>query len=510
MPQHLRVLGGPRGDLPHRRLAVHAPLRLLPDRHRQARRLRRRRAASRRRVGRAHAAALLDRHRRRPRRPARRGRVALRRDDPPDPPPVPGHRRRDPRARLLGQPRPPRRGVLGAARGVRAQRRDGAAHLQAHPPGVPLRALARRDHAGPRRRADHQVEPHPRHGRGARGGLAGAPATCTTPAPTSSRSPSTCGRARDTSRSTAGCAPRSSSSSRPRPRRSASSACSPGRSCARRTAPDASGPSRCTPRDVRFPTSSRTSPTRRSGSRRRSDDRTAVRLGTRVLARSETAPRAGILDTMARTKDASKAQKEPGRLKQMWQVFQMTRRYDPKSQWLMLARLPRARAHRASVSRSGFSEGNGFTIALWVDRRRARRSAARPRRARPSRRAGRLLADRGPARCGRRGAAQRPARRLGRQRDARRRQRQDPGRHLPRRGPRRRRAHQRGPASRARSACSTTSCARCTACCPNVPITLISVGPDEGSIELHRLSGARSARRSARSPSPRCSRCRTA
>ena len=147
---------------------VHAPLRLLPDRHRQARRLRHRRAAPGRRVGRADAAALLDRHGRRPRRPARRGRVALRRDDPRDPPPVARHRRRDPRARLLGQPRPPRRGVLGAARGVRAQRRDGAAHLQAHPPGVPLRALARRDHAGPRRRPDHQVEPHPRHGRGAR------------------------------------------------------------------------------------------------------------------------------------------------------------------------------------------------------------------------------------------------------------------------------------------------------------------------------------------------------
>ena len=37
LPQHLRVLGGPRGHLPHRRRAVHAPLRLLPDRHRQAR-----------------------------------------------------------------------------------------------------------------------------------------------------------------------------------------------------------------------------------------------------------------------------------------------------------------------------------------------------------------------------------------------------------------------------------------------------------------------------------------
>ena len=54
-----------------------------------------------------------------------------------------------------------------APRGARAQRRDGAAHLQADPPGVPLRALARRAHPGPRRRPGHQVQPDPRHGRGA-------------------------------------------------------------------------------------------------------------------------------------------------------------------------------------------------------------------------------------------------------------------------------------------------------------------------------------------------------
>ncbi len=38
LPQHLRVLGGPRSHLPDRRRAVHPALRLLPDRHRQARR----------------------------------------------------------------------------------------------------------------------------------------------------------------------------------------------------------------------------------------------------------------------------------------------------------------------------------------------------------------------------------------------------------------------------------------------------------------------------------------
>ena len=58
--------------------------------------------------------------------------------------------------------------------GARAQRRDGAADLQADPAGVPLRALARRDHPGARRRPGHQVQPDPRHGRGARGDQPGA------------------------------------------------------------------------------------------------------------------------------------------------------------------------------------------------------------------------------------------------------------------------------------------------------------------------------------------------
>ena len=49
LPQHLRVLGGPRGHVPDRRRAVHPSLRLLPDRHRQARRTRPRRAAPGRR-----------------------------------------------------------------------------------------------------------------------------------------------------------------------------------------------------------------------------------------------------------------------------------------------------------------------------------------------------------------------------------------------------------------------------------------------------------------------------
>ena len=110
LPQHLRVLGRPRGHVPHRRRAVHAPLRLLPDRHRQARRARPRRAAPGRRVGAHDGPALLHGHRRRPRRPARRRRLALRRDRPPDPRAQPGHRRRaaDPRLQLPSTTSSPR------------------------------------------------------------------------------------------------------------------------------------------------------------------------------------------------------------------------------------------------------------------------------------------------------------------------------------------------------------------------------------------------------------------
>ena len=50
-----------------------------------------------------------------------------------------------------------------------------------------------------------------------------------------------------------------------------------------------------------------------------------------------------ILVTMARSTStettSSKTPKEPGRIKQMWQVFQMTRRYDSMAVWYMAAAL---------------------------------------------------------------------------------------------------------------------------------------------------------------------------
>ena len=120
-------------------------------------------------------AALRHHHRRRPRRPARRRRLAVRRD---------GARRStsstpDTGVENLipdfnGKPDLLARGLRVPARGARPQRRDGAADLQADPPGVPLRPLARRDHPGPRLRPGHQVQPDPRHGRDPRGGQPGA------------------------------------------------------------------------------------------------------------------------------------------------------------------------------------------------------------------------------------------------------------------------------------------------------------------------------------------------
>ncbi|GGR35558.1 MULTISPECIES: DUF4191 domain-containing protein [Agromyces] len=68
---------------------------------------------------------------------------------------------------------------------------------------------------------------------------------------------------------------------------------------------------------------------------------------------------------MARTKDSASSPKEPGRLKQMWQVFQMTRRYDSTAQWLMLLGFLAPIAVTLGLA-LWLSEGNGFTIALWV------------------------------------------------------------------------------------------------------------------------------------------------
>ncbi|NQX27550.1 DUF4191 domain-containing protein [Microbacteriaceae bacterium VKM Ac-2854] len=69
---------------------------------------------------------------------------------------------------------------------------------------------------------------------------------------------------------------------------------------------------------------------------------------------------------MARSKDPStKAAKEPGRLKQMWQVFTMTRRYDSNAVWFIALAfiVPVLVGLVLALVLSG---GNGFGIALWV------------------------------------------------------------------------------------------------------------------------------------------------
>ncbi|HEY8589276.1 MAG TPA: DUF4191 domain-containing protein [Naasia sp.] len=68
---------------------------------------------------------------------------------------------------------------------------------------------------------------------------------------------------------------------------------------------------------------------------------------------------------MARTSSAAPAAKEPGRFKQLWQVFQMTRRLDKQAIWWLLGAflLPVVLGVVLGIV---LSEGNWFSITLWV------------------------------------------------------------------------------------------------------------------------------------------------
>ncbi|CAN5381688.1 DUF4191 domain-containing protein [soil metagenome] len=69
---------------------------------------------------------------------------------------------------------------------------------------------------------------------------------------------------------------------------------------------------------------------------------------------------------MARTKEKTpKKPKEDGRLKQMWQVFQMTRRYDKNITLLLVLSLLGPVAVGLVLALT-LSDGNGFAIAMWV------------------------------------------------------------------------------------------------------------------------------------------------
>jgi uncharacterized membrane protein len=59
------------------------------------------------------------------------------------------------------------------------------------------------------------------------------------------------------------------------------------------------------------------------------------------------------------------ATKEPGRIKQMWQVFQMTRRYDSRASWYMLGTLLLG-AVIGVVLAFTITGGNVFSMVLWI------------------------------------------------------------------------------------------------------------------------------------------------
>ena len=118
--------------------------------------------------------AVLHRHRCGPRRPARRRRLAVRRDRARHQGAQPVHRCRAVDPRLQRRRRPAPGGLRVPARSVGPQPRNRAAHLQAHSSGLLLSAQPRRAHRGARLRPGHQEQPHPRHGRDARGGACGA------------------------------------------------------------------------------------------------------------------------------------------------------------------------------------------------------------------------------------------------------------------------------------------------------------------------------------------------
>ena len=172
-------------------------------------------------------------------------------------------------------------------------------------------------------------------------------------------------------------------------------------------------------------------------------------------------------------------------MKQMWQVFQMTRRYDSTAQWLMLL------GFLAPVLVSlglalWLGEGNGFTIALWVVAgvlagllialvilgRRAERAAYSQIEGQPGA-VGAVL------RSGLRGGwvgNEMPVAVNGKTQDAVYRAVGRGGVAL----------ISEGPVSRTKRMLDDEQ-RKVTRILPNVPVTQISVGDDEGSIALHKL-----------------------
>jgi len=205
----------------------------------------------------------------------------------------------------------------------------------------------------------------------------------------------------------------------------------------------------------------------------------------RKLCRAE-APDAGILDTMARKEKPAKKAKEPGRLKQMAQVFQMTRRYDPNVVWAMLLGFLGGVAVGVALALI-FSRDSVFGIVLWVIAgvlagilaamlilgRRAERAAY-----------GQIAGQPGAVGAVFRGSLPRswrgsemPVNVNGRTQDAVYRAVGRGGVVLV----------GEGPVSRTRKLVDDEK-RKINRVLPNVPVTVFYVGPDEDSVELHKLA----------------------
>jgi hypothetical protein len=189
---------------------------------------------------------------------------------------------------------------------------------------------------------------------------------------------------------------------------------------------------------------------------------------------------------MARPTASRPAEKEPGRFRQLWQVFQMTRRLDKRAvpYLILVTILPTLAGIAVGILTAG---GNGFVIAIWVIAgvllglllalivlgRRAERAAY-----------GQIAGQAGAV-----GAVLRSSLRRGwrgnempvavnpRTQDAVYRAVGRPGVVLIAEGPKSRTNRMLDEERR-----------KVTRILPNVPVSVLHVGPDEDSVELHRIN----------------------
>lgn len=193
-----------------------------------------------------------------------------------------------------------------------------------------------------------------------------------------------------------------------------------------------------------------------------------------------------ILVDMARKEKPAKAAKEPGRMKQMWQVFQMTRRYDKSAQWWMLGGLLLGLAVGVLVGVL-LGGGNVFLLVMWIIAglfagvliamivlgRRAEKAAYGQIEGQPGA-VGAVFKGSLPRGWS---GSEMPVAANGRTQDAVYRAVGRGGVALVAEGPKSRTTRMLEDEKR-----------KITRVLPNVPITVLYVGPDEDSVPLHRLA----------------------